>query len=154
MLPSPKAALQCPGFVCGSPSPKLISQVHPRIFRMFPTCVSLLFPCSSDLLCTSYCLKNNGGHMSPLRHLVLTSVLWLWLFLLTRWKVEQSPDQPQSSCHPQVRPDNSAPYWDRDRRVLSGRNMNQMNALGFHFKRKKPLAASFVFGCMGGQAFH
>lgn len=151
MLPCPKAALQCPGFVCGSPSPKFILQVCPRIFKLFPTYVSWLFPCFYDLLCT--CLKNNGGAISSLRHLV-----WLCggclLFLLTRWEVEHSPDQPPSSCNPQVRLDKSAPYWDRDRRVLSGRNMNQMKALGFHFKIKMPLAAPFVFGCMGGQEFH
>lgn len=45
--------------------------------------------------------------MSPLRNLVQLRC-GCWLFLLTRQEVEHSPDQPQSSYHPQVRLDNSA----------------------------------------------
>jgi len=123
------------------------------IFKWFSPSVHWLFLCLSDILYMPYCLKNNDGHVSSLRHLV-RMCYGRWLFLLSRGEAEHSADQPQSFCYPQVRLDKSAPYWDRGRRVLSGRNMNQMKALGFHFKRKMPLAAPFVFGCMGGQAFY
>lgn len=154
MLPCPKAALQCLGFVCGSLSPKFILQADPRVIKKVPYICRLAVSLPSwYIIHIPYYLKNNDGHMSPLRHLVRICC-GHWLFLLTRQEVEHSPDQPLRFCYPQVRLDKSAPYWDRDRRVLSGRNMNQMKALGFHFKRKMPLAAPFVFGCMGGQAFY
>lgn len=149
-----KAALQCPGFVCVSLSPKFILQADPTGIQMVlyicRLAVSLPFWYTIGI---PYCLENNDCHMAPLRHLVCMCC-GCWLFLLTRGEVEHSPYRPQSFCCLQVRLDKSAPYWDRDRRVLSGRNMSQMKALGFHFKRKMPLAAPFVFGCMGGQAFY
>lgn len=154
MLPCPKAALQCPRFVCGCLSPKLILQVYPRDIQKVPCICRLVISLPFwYTICIPYCLENNDGYVSPLRHLV-AMCCGRWLFLLTRGEGEHPPDQPWSFCCPQVRLDKRAPYWDRDSRVLSGRNMNQMKALGFHFKKKMPLAAPFVFGCMGGQAFY
>lgn len=143
-----------PGFVCGSLSQKFILQADPKVTQTVLYICRLTVPLPfSSIICITYCLKNNDGHMSPSRHLV-HMCCGHWLFLLTRWEVEHSAHQLQSFCYPQARLDKSAPYGDRGRRVLSGRNMNQIKALGFHFKRKMPLAAPFVFGCMGGQAFY
>lgn len=153
MLPCPKAASECPEFVCGSLSPKFILQADPRDIQMVPYISKLTLSLPFwYIVCIPYCLKNNDGRMSALRHLVCMCS-GRWYFLLTTWEAERSPDQPQSFCYPQVRVDKRTPYCDRDRRILSGRNMNQMLSFGIPLQKGDAISSPLCSVAWVGRRF-